>query len=176
MGRARSAAAAGAFLLALVAANALTAHLGLIPAGFGLTVTAGTYCAGLTLALRDVLHEVAGARAVVAVVAVGAGVTALFAPGLAAASAAAFVVGELVDLAVFVRLRARGWLPALVGSNAVGALVDTAAFVAFAGLPFTVATVVGQFVVKAVWVTGLFVLGVVVWRAVSRQRFKSPHP
>src|SRR2546426_2327420 len=50
-----------AYLAAIVLANWATAAHGLVPAGFGLLVTAGTYAAGLTLAVRDAVQDAAGA-------------------------------------------------------------------------------------------------------------------
>lgn len=44
----------------VVTANVMTSHLGLLPAGFGLMVTAGTFAAGLTIAVRNPLEEAAG--------------------------------------------------------------------------------------------------------------------
>lgn len=44
---------AGLFVGSVVAANMLTAHFGLIPIGFGLMVTAGTFAAGVSLVARD---------------------------------------------------------------------------------------------------------------------------
>ncbi|MGH3760194.1 hypothetical protein [Actinophytocola sp.] len=63
---------AAAYVIALAAANLLTSTFELVPAGFGLSVTAGTYTAGLVLALRDTLHDLAGARVVLAALAAGA--------------------------------------------------------------------------------------------------------
>ena len=45
--------AAAAYLLTVVAANWLTDRYGLVPVGFGLLVTAGTFAAGLSLVCRD---------------------------------------------------------------------------------------------------------------------------
>lgn len=50
------AAAAGAYIGAIVAANYLTARYGMVAVLPGLTVTAGTYAAGLALLARDVLQ------------------------------------------------------------------------------------------------------------------------
>lgn len=65
--------ALGAALLAcILAANYVTSRFGLVPVGFGLAATAGTYFAGLALVLRDSLQDVGGKRWVVAVIAAGA--------------------------------------------------------------------------------------------------------
>jgi uncharacterized PurR-regulated membrane protein YhhQ (DUF165 family) len=145
---------AGGLLGTVVAANWLISTFGLIPAGFGLLVPAGTYAAGLALGLRDGLDRVGGLRWVLPAIAAGVVLSAVLAsPEVALASAVAFALGELTDLAVWRRLRRAGWRRALLASNAVGALVDTCVFLPLAGFPVTFASVGGQFVVKAIYVT-----------------------
>jgi glycerol-3-phosphate dehydrogenase len=71
-------------------------------------VTAGTYAAGLSLGLRDALHEAGGYRWVLAAIAAGIGLSVILGDGrIALASAVAFGVAELTDLAVYVPLRRR---------------------------------------------------------------------
>jgi hypothetical protein len=125
MPRPLPAAVATAALVASIAlANWLTGHYGLVPAGFGLLVTAGTYSAGLALALRDLLHESGGIRWVLGTIAAGCVLSLLLADGrIALASAAAFGLAELLDLAVYAPLRRRHWHTAVAASNAVGAVV-----------------------------------------------------
>jgi uncharacterized PurR-regulated membrane protein YhhQ (DUF165 family) len=143
-----------ALLLSVVLANWLSARYGLVSAGFGLLVSAGTYAAGLALGLRDALDRAGGIRWVLAAIVGGIAISALAAgPQLATASAAAFGLGELTDLVVWRRLRARGWRPALIASNAVGALVDTVVFLPLAGFGVTATSIGGQFLVKAGWMT-----------------------
>ncbi len=169
--------AAVAFLaVALVAsvavANLATSYFGLVPAGFGLMVTAGTYAAGAALALRDALHEVGGVRWVLAAIAGGVALSLLLGDGrIALASATAFLLAELLNMAVYAPLRRRAWRTAVIASNAVGAVVDTFVFLAIAGFPTVAATVGGQLLVKAVWVTtGFLLIAEVIRRAVPRQR------
>lgn len=96
-------------------------------------VPAGTVFAGLTLTLRDGLHETAGWPGVVAGIAAGTGLSGLLAsPAIAAASAAAFLASELIDAAVYARLRARSRLGGVLGSNAAGLLIDSLIFVPLA--------------------------------------------
>lgn len=159
----------------IVGANALTSTFGLVAAGFGLLVTAGTYSAGLALGLRDVLHESIGTRGVLAVIAVGTLVTSLFSPSLAVASGAAFLLSELLDLLVYARLRVRGWRSAVVASNFVGSLADTLLFLALSPFPITASAVGGQVLVKALWVSGAFLLcAEVMRRALPGERIVSP--
>ncbi|MGY2129395.1 VUT family protein [Blastococcus sp. SYSU DS0617] len=143
-----------ALLSTVVVANWLVARFGLVTAGFGLLVPAGTYAAGLALGLRDGLDRVGGLRWVLGAIAAGIVLSAVLAsPTVALASAVAFGLGELADLLVWRRLRAAGWRRALLASNAVGALVDTCVFLPMAGFPLTVASGGGQFLVKAVYLT-----------------------
>jgi queuosine precursor transporter len=147
------------YAAALAAANLATSRFGLVPAGFGLTVTAGTYTAGLALALRDGLHETAGVRGVFAALAAGITLSALTAdPRIVLASTVAATVGELADLAAYTPLRARRRRTAVAVSGAVGGLLDTVGFLWLAGFPVTGHTVGGQLLVKAVWVTGGYLL------------------
>ncbi|HVQ94235.1 MAG TPA: VUT family protein [Mycobacteriales bacterium] len=166
------------YAAALAAANVATSRFGLVPAGFGLLVTAGTYTAGLALALRDGLHEAAGVRGVLAALAVGLGASALTAdPRIVAASTVATLVGELADLAAYTPLRARWRRTAITVSGAVGAAVDTVGFLWLAGFGLTAQSVGGQVLVKAVWVTAAYlVLREVTRRALPRQRQLTGHP
>jgi uncharacterized PurR-regulated membrane protein YhhQ (DUF165 family) len=145
-----------AYVAAVLVANLVTSSWGLVPAGFGLLVPAGTYCAGLALALRDAVHRLAGVGWALAAITVGIGLSFVFAdPTIAWASAAAFTVSELLDLAVFAKVHRRhGWLPALLASNTVGAPVDTLMFLALSGYGITATAFGGQMLVKLLWVTG----------------------
>lgn len=157
-----------AYILAITAANWTTSHYGLVPMGFGLTATAGTYAAGLALLLRDVVQDLAGWRWVLAGIATGAVLTAVTSPALALASATAFLLAELLDMAIYTPLRDRGWARAALLSGIAGALVDTYAFLALAGFPITSQSVGGQLVGKALWATAIPVLVVLTIRQVRR--------
>jgi hypothetical protein len=165
---------AAALVACVAAANIATSHWGLVPAGFGLLVTAGTYAAGLALGLRDALQDSGGIRWVLGAIAVGIVVSFLFGDGrIALASAVAFGLGELLDLAVYTPLRKRRWRTAVVASNAVGGLVDTLVFLFIVGFPITWQVIGGQLLVKAVWVTaGFLLVAEVVRRALPRQRIQ----
>jgi uncharacterized PurR-regulated membrane protein YhhQ (DUF165 family) len=143
-----------ALVACVVLANVLTARFGLVPAGFGLLVTAGTFAAGAALAVRDALDRAGGSRWVLATIGVGVVVSAFLAgPALALASAVAFGLGELADLLGWRALKRRSLVAAIAGSNALGALVDTLVFLPLAGFPVTPAAVGGQLLVKGVWIT-----------------------
>jgi queuosine precursor transporter len=153
-------AASAAYVLVILAANYLTAWFGLVPAGFGLLVTAGTYAAGLALLARDVVQREAGLPAVVACIAAG-GILSwwLATPRLAVASVVAFLLAESLDTLVFTPLERHGWNRAVIASNVVGAIVDTFVFLELAGYPITRQTVGGQLLVKIGYTT-LVVLAV----------------
>ncbi len=158
------------YVVAIVAANYLTAHYGMVSVGFGLVATAGTFAAGIALLLRDAVQDVAGRLAVLACIVVGAALTALTAPALAVASAVAFLVAELADMAVYTPLRERGWARAVVASNCVGAVIDTWLFLWIAGFPVTPSGVGGQLVVKLLWATALPVVAVLAIRHIRAAR------
>lgn len=157
------------FLACILAANYVTSRLGMIPVGFGLIATAGTYFAGLTFILRDALQDTAGKRWTIATIAAGAALSFLVSdPFIALASAVAFGLSELSDLAVYTPLRKRGYIRAAIASNIVGTLVDTIAFLAIAGFPIWVA-LPGQIAGKLA-ITAAVVIAVAVWRAALRER------
>lgn len=156
------AALAGLFLVAILAANFVTTEYGMVPVGFGLVATAGTYFAGLTFVLRDAIQDTWGKGATVTLILVGATLSfAISAPFIAIASACAFLCSELADLAVYTPLRKRGYIRAALTSNIVGSFVDTVIFLWIAGFPIT--ALPGQIVGKLA-VTAVVVMAVVVAR------------
>lgn len=162
MSRGKTAALAAGFTGCILAANYVTTEYGMVPVGFGLVATAGTYFAGLTFVLRDSLQDMAGKRWTLAVIAAGALLSFLIsAPFIALASAAAFGLSELADLAVYTPLRKRGYMRAALASNIVGAFVDTVVFLPIAGFPVT-AAMPGQMVGKLLITAAAVVLVLVV--------------
>lgn len=165
----RGIATLAAYIAAIVAANWLTSRFGLVHLpGMALEVTAGTYAAGAALLMRDVVQDVCGARWVFAGIAAGALLTAFTSPSLALASTAAFLLAELLDMAVYTPLRRHGWARAALASGCVGALVDTLVFLSLAGFPVTWSSVGGQLVGKIAWATALPVAALVTVRKVRR--------
>jgi uncharacterized PurR-regulated membrane protein YhhQ (DUF165 family) len=161
--------AAAAFISTILAANYVTSEYGMVPVGFGLAATAGTYLAGLAFILRDLVQDLAGRRAVIAVIAVGAALSyAVSDPFIATASAAAFLLSESADFAVYTPLRKRGYVRAAVASNIVGAVVDTIVFLSIAQFPLRQAFA-GQMVGKI-----MVTLVVVVLVAAARVLRKRP--
>jgi uncharacterized PurR-regulated membrane protein YhhQ (DUF165 family) len=167
-------AAMAAYITAIAAANWVTDRYGIVPLGFGLTATAGTYAAGAALLLRDTVHDLCGPRWVFAGIAAGAVITWWTSPALALASAVAFTIAELADMAVYTPLRRRGWARAALASGLVGAVVDTWVFLHLAGFPVTRDIVAGQLVGKALWATAVPVLVVAAVRQVRRAVPRNP--
>lgn len=128
-----------AFIATILSANYVTTHYGMVPVGFGLMATAGTYFAGLSFILRDLVQDKMGRKAVLSLVLIGAVLSyAISAPFIATASAVAFLLSEAADFAVYTPLRGqgkRGYIRAALASNTVGAFVDTVLFLSIAGFP-----------------------------------------
>jgi len=140
-----------AYIGSIVAANWMTSTFGLVPIGFGLLVTAGTFAAGFALVARDGVQVTSGKWMVLAAILVGAGISYFTSsPALAAASGIAFLCGELVDLGVFTPLRDRNLPLAVLLSSVVSAPVDTVLFLWLAGFGLSWQAVLGQFIVKTV--------------------------
>lgn len=147
------------FVLLVAAANWLTSTYGMV----GGLVTAGTFAAGLTFAVRDGLPRLWTLGAV----ATGAGLSVwLASPQLALASGVAFAVSELADYAVYAPLRRRSLGLAMLLSNTVGAVFDSLLFLWLAGFPLTQWST--QTLVK-VAVTLPVMLGVLALRRAVRQ-------
>lgn len=152
------------YVALIVTANLLTTRYGLVPVGLGLSASAGVFAAGATLTVRDVVQVTGGRPYALALIAVGAGISAAFGSGrIALASAAAFLLAELLDLTVFTWLRDNGWTLSVWASFAVAAPVDTLLFLSLAGFPVTPAGVAGQILGKT-WATLL------VWAVTVRTR------
>lgn len=156
--------AAVLFVLAVAATNAALLIFGIVPVGFGLYAPAGVYLAGLTFTIRDFIPR---RGLVLGAIAVGVAIVALFSGPLALASGAAFATSELLDFAVYERLRRRRWLAAVAASNVVGAVIDSAVFLwlAFGSFEFLAGNVVGK-----LWVTLVAVVVLAVGRQVLELR------
>lgn len=163
--------ALAAFLACIPLANWLIGNIGtmcvpggpcLIPVGFGLMAPSGVIVIGVALVLRDVVQECLGVRWVLAAIVAGAALSAGIAPpSLVVASATAFLLSEMADMAVYTPLRERRLALALAASGIVGALVDSAVFLwlAFGSLVY----LPGQFVGKA-WAALFAFILIALWR------------
>lgn len=164
------------YIGAILAANILSANFGLVPVGFGLVVSAGTYAAGFALLSRDFVHRYLGLRGVLIGMGVGLALSWFLAtPALAVASAVAFLVAEVVDLFVFLWARPRGFARAALISNCVSAPVDSVLFLWIAGFPLTFESIVGQMVGKILWATVVPLAIFVGVRAIVRNRRADGH-
>jgi len=103
-----------------------------IPVGFGYSAPSGVLVIGVALVARDVIQRLAGRRAAVLAILLGAGLSYFVAPNLALASAVAFGLGELADFAVYTPLSERHLPFAVLASGIVGALVDSLIFLQIA--------------------------------------------
>lgn len=164
-----------AYLATIPVANWLIGHAGtvcipdgpcLVPVGFGLSAPSGVLMIGAALVLRDAVQQLLGLRWAVASIACGVLVSAIVAPpALVIASAAAFAVAELLDLAVYTPLRQRNLSLAVFLSGLVGALADSAAFLwlAFGSLEFMAGQALGKIWMAALAALALMVLQRTVW-------------
>lgn len=156
------------YLLGIVAANVLTERFGLVPVGFGLVTTAGTYAAAWVIVSRNFAQDAIGRVGVIALMVVGAALSWwLASPALAVASLTAFALSETADMLIYTPLRRRGRSRAVAVASIVGGVIDTFVFLAIAGFPIAQAAP-GQLVVKV----GMALLAALVLRgvrAVSRQ-------
>ncbi|NBD95268.1 MAG: queuosine precursor transporter [Gammaproteobacteria bacterium] len=92
----------------------------------------------------------------------------LASPRIAIASGTAFLVSQLMDVAIFNRLRKRAWWQPPLFSSVIGSAVDTALFFALAfwgtAMPW-VTLAVGDYGVKV----GIALMLLVPWRMVARR-------
>lgn len=144
------------FGLCIPAANWLIGNAGtvcvpngpcLVPVAPGLMAPSGVLMIGLALVLRDLVQRRLGVGFAAAAVLAGAALSGFVAPpALVVASAAAFLLSEFADLAVFTPLQRRGLVLAVAASGAVGLVVDSVVFLwlAFGSLDYLAGQVVGK--------------------------------
>ncbi len=144
------------FALTIPAANWLIGHVGttcvpqgpcLVPVAPGLIAPSGVTMVGIALVLRDLVQRRLGTAISALAVLVGSGLSALYAPAsLVVASATAFLLSELADLAVYTPLARRRLVAAVIASSCAGLVVDSIVFLwlAFGSLDFLAGQVVGK--------------------------------
>lgn len=145
-----------AFGFCIPAANWLIGNAGtvcvaqgpcLIPVAPGIMAPSGVIMIGLALVLRDLVQRRLGLEWAAGAIIAGAVLSATFAPrALVVASAIAFLLSELADLAVYTPLQRRRLVLAVLASSIVGLVVDSAVFLylAFGSLEFLAGQVVGK--------------------------------
>lgn len=128
-------------------ANILIENYGPVPVGFSLLAPAGVFAAGLAFTARDLLQRWAGKAWSLAAIVAGVLLSLLLAdPRLALASAVAFGLSELMDMAAYTALARRTFTGAVLISNALGLVVDSIVFLslAFGSLAFLPGQIVGK--------------------------------
>ena len=146
----------GIFAACIPAANWLIGNVGtycapngpcLIPVAPGLSAPSGVLMIGLALVVRDLVQRRLGLAWAVAAILAGAALSAFFAPPqLVAASAAAFLLSEFADLAVYTPLQRRRLILAVFASSLVGLVIDSIVFLylAFGSLDYLWGQIVGK--------------------------------
>jgi hypothetical protein len=144
------------FALCIPAANWLIGHAGtvcvpdgpcLIPVAPGIMAPSGVLMVGLSLVLRDLVQRRLGLSFAIGAILAGATLSAFLAPpALVIASAAAYLLSEMADLAVYTPLQKRGLVRAVAASSAVGLVVDSICFLwlAFGSLDFLAGQILGK--------------------------------
>jgi uncharacterized PurR-regulated membrane protein YhhQ (DUF165 family) len=144
------------FSLTIPAANWLIGHAGtvcppnspcLVPVWPGIMAPSGVLMIGIALVLRDLVQRRLGAFAGLAAIAIGTIISTLLAPAaIVVASAAAFLLSELADFAVYTPLQRRRFVTAVVASSLVGLVVDSGVFLylAFGDLNFLPGQILGK--------------------------------
>jgi uncharacterized PurR-regulated membrane protein YhhQ (DUF165 family) len=151
-----------AFIACIPVANWMIGHVGAVcvphgpclvpvlpwgPDGHPLMAPSGVLMIGLALVLRDMVQRRLGRGVALAAIVAGAALSGAVAPPqLIVASAAAFLLSELADFAVYTPLQSRGLVLAVLASSVVGLLVDSVLFLwlAFGSLEFLAGQVVGK--------------------------------
>ena len=144
------------FALCIPAANWMIGNAGtvcppggpcLIPVAPGVMAPSGVLMIGLALVLRDLVQRRLGLTWASGAILAGAILSAAIAPpSLVVASAAAFLLSEFVDLAVYTPLQRRRLVLAVLLSSGVGLVVDSVVFLylAFGSLEFLPGQVIGK--------------------------------
>lgn len=144
------------FCLTIPAANWMIGHVGtvcvpngpcLIPVAPALMAPSGVLMVGAALVLRDLVQRRLGVEFGIGAIIVGAVLSAALAPGaLVIASAAAFLLSEFADFAIYTPLARRRLVLAVVASSLAGLVVDSIVFLwlAFGSLEFLAGQIVGK--------------------------------
>jgi queuosine precursor transporter len=115
--------------------------------GMTLLAPSGVLMIGVALVLRDLVQRRLGVVYSAGAVLLGAVLSSIYSPpSLVLASALAFLISELSDMAVYTPLARRGLVAAVVASSAVGLVVDSVIFLwlAFGSLEFLAGQVAGK--------------------------------
>jgi queuosine precursor transporter len=144
------------FCLTIPAANWMIGHVGtvcvpngpcLLPVAPGIMAPSGVLMVGAALVLRDLVQRRLGVEFGIGAIVIGAMISAVLAPAsLVLASAAAFLLSEFADFAVYTPLARRRLVAAVVASSVAGLVVDSIVFLwlAFGSMEFLLGQIVGK--------------------------------
>src|SRR5215475_8253041 len=144
------------FCLTIPAANWMIGHVGtvcvpngpcLVPVAPGIMAPSGVLMVGAALVLRDLVQRRLGVEFGIGAILAGAAISAgLAPPSLVIASAAAFLLSEFADFAVYTPLARRRLVAAVIASSVVGLVVDSIVFLwlAFGSLEFLIGQIIGK--------------------------------
>jgi queuosine precursor transporter len=151
------------FCLTIPVANWMIGHVGtvcvpngpcLIPvapklmdSSSALMAPSGVLMIGIALVLRDLVQRRLGFWVAVAAILIGTGLSGMVAPiSLVAASASAFLLSELADLAVYTPLARKRMVAGVILSSMVGLVIDSIVFLwlAFGSLDYLAGQIVGK--------------------------------
>ena len=144
------------FCLTIPAANWMIGHVGtmcipngpcLVPVAPGIMAPSGVLMVGAALVLRDLVQRRLGVEFGIGAIVAGAAISAgLAPPALVLASAAAFLLSEFADFAVYTPLARRRLVTAVTASSVVGLVVDSIVFLwlAFGSLEFLIGQIIGK--------------------------------
>ncbi|MBS0245827.1 MAG: VUT family protein [Proteobacteria bacterium] len=144
------------FCLTIPAANWMIGHVGtvcaanspcLVPVAPGLMAPSGVLMIGAALVLRDLVQRRLGVEFGIGAIIAGALISAAIAPAaLVTASAAAFLLSEGADFAIYTPLAKRRLVFAVIASGMAGLVIDSIVFLylAFGSLDFLAGQVVGK--------------------------------
>ena len=169
----RTLTALAAYMATIPAANWMIQHVGsqsfpsgphTIPVGFGFSAPSGVLLIGVALAARDYIQRTAGKSAALLAIAVGVALSYVVNPAIATASAAAFLLGELADFAVFTPISRHNLPAAVLASGVIGGVIDSLVFLqlAFGSTQYWQGQVIGKTLVALGCA-----LSVIAYRAVS---------
>lgn len=141
------------FISTIFLANWLIGNVGyfcnpvcVIPVWPGIMAPSGVLAIGLGFTLRDLVQRYLGVSYTLLAILIGTILSVYLSPALALASGTAFLLSEMLDLAVYTPLQKRNLIWAVIISNIAGSIVDSSAFLllAFNSLEFLLGQIIGK--------------------------------
>jgi uncharacterized PurR-regulated membrane protein YhhQ (DUF165 family) len=144
------------FCLTIPAANWMIGHIGtaclpngpcVVPVAPGILAPSGVLLVGAALVLRDLVQRRLGIEFGIAAIVAGAVLSVGFAPrSWVLASAAAFLLSEFADFAIYTPLARRRLVLAVLASSMAGLVVDSLVFLwlAFGSLDYLPGQLIGK--------------------------------